>query len=187
MVALQQGAQPVLGPGLLANQALAMVDQRSQFPHVCRWHPHRRDHADGQQLGQGHRIFLVGLDQSGGDQLDLGRMADHHPRHQRFEQVVNVPRIGGRFQNHLVGRAQMFFGPALELGQTDLARWQHHLLIGVDRPDHHVMFVDIQAHIAFLLISHMTSSDGTNTAEPSGHGETCRFGLLHALHTPIRA
>ncbi len=33
MVALQQRAQPVLDPGLLTNQALAMTHQRPQFPH----------------------------------------------------------------------------------------------------------------------------------------------------------
>ena len=85
---LQQRAQLVFGAGLLGDQALAMAHQRPQFAHVHRGHPDRGDHADGQQLGQDHRVFFVGFNQSGGDQLDLGRMADHHPLDQGFEQVV---------------------------------------------------------------------------------------------------
>jgi hypothetical protein len=48
----------------------------------------------------------------------------------------------------------VFLGPALELGQADLARRQDHLLGGVDRPNQHIMFVDIQAHLSFLRIKH---------------------------------
>ncbi|HEY4690085.1 MAG TPA: hypothetical protein VIK33_12295 [Anaerolineae bacterium] len=149
VMAVQHAVQAVLERRARTDHPPAMRDQRSQFAHVHRRHPHFGDQPGRQQARQHHHIDLVGLDARLGDQRDLGRVGDEDALDEGTRHIVEVPRIGRRFDPHDIGWLEMRLGPLGPVAQLDATRRQHDLLLGVDAADHQVVLMQVDAQIAF--------------------------------------
>lgn len=103
IVALQHAMQAIGGLGAGARQAQAVRHQLAQLAHGLRGHPDFGNEIEGQELGQHAHIALVGLDEGRADQLDVGRVGDHHRAGVARCLVIERPGVGRGFDDHLVG------------------------------------------------------------------------------------
>jgi hypothetical protein len=96
----------VLQPGALADDVRPAQHLPAQRADGRIRLPHRRQVVRGQQLRQDRRVHLVGLHFGLGDRPGLARVGHHHPASPAGQHRDDRPRVPGRLQRHLIGRAQ---------------------------------------------------------------------------------
>jgi hypothetical protein len=70
VVTKKEGLKAVGGHGAVMNEAAAVGEETAGIADNDGWNPHHRDEVGGEEPGERHGIDLVGLDPSGGDELD---------------------------------------------------------------------------------------------------------------------
>ena len=151
---VQQAVQPVLGCRAMGDQSPPVSNQGAQVAHRVRGHPDLGNDVSRQQPGQGEGVNLVCLDKGGGDQLDAIGMGHHSLCHQRRDQVVYMPGVGGGFDDHRVGGSQVSRDPARKAGEGHPARTKDRLLLGVDGAGDDVVLVHVESDEAVDGLRH---------------------------------
>jgi len=76
--------------GLEPDEGGAGAEDLPRIPHRARGDVGRREQIGAQQVGQGGRIDLIGLDPRTGDGLGLQRMGQHQIRVPVLDQLIEV-------------------------------------------------------------------------------------------------
>ena len=147
VMAVQHRVQAVLGDGTQLGHLAALRSEDAQIADVVVGHPDAVQHACREQLGQGLGGFLVGLDLGVDDSLDVLWMDDQHVGGVGIEQVVDLPGVGGHFDDDRIGGMDLALDPGLEVLPADSPGTVDHLLLGVYRHGDHEVLVDIQTKV----------------------------------------
>jgi hypothetical protein len=111
--------------------------------------PYFRDEVCCQKMCQSEHVVAIGFHARFSDPLYLRWVSDEYAVHQGKDQIVDMPGIGGGFDDDIVGGQEISFGPDGELIQGDAARVEHDLLKAVYSTDNEVMLVKIKGQEAF--------------------------------------
>jgi len=103
VVAMEQTMKVIACPGTHLYQQTSMGHERAQFTYFDGRNPDFRDEVCGQEMSQAEDVMPVGLDAGFSDPLDLRGMSDHHSRHQGIYLVIDLPGVGGGFEDDDVG------------------------------------------------------------------------------------
>jgi hypothetical protein len=100
-------------------------------------------------MRQSQHVVAIGFHPRFRDPLDLRRVSDDHTVYQGEDQIVDMPGIGGGFNNNIVRRQEIGSSPGRELIKVNAAGIEHDLLEAVYTTNHEVMLVEIKGQIAF--------------------------------------
>ena len=109
-----------------------------------RGYPDGRDHIGCQQSRQDQRIPDVGLHPRTRDLFHFDRVGDQHPLCQRLQQIVDMPGIGGRFDDHVVAGLDPFLKPGFQVCVLDPHRLKSDFALKIHPGGHTVVLMDIQ-------------------------------------------
>ena len=68
--------------------------------------------------------------------------------HQRLDNIIDIPHIGGGFNHHCIALTQGLPGPLAKLADLDPTRQQHPFLPGIHPACQNIFFVNVQCNIA---------------------------------------
>jgi hypothetical protein len=97
IVTVKEAVQAVAGAGADLNQTSPMGNEGAEFANVGGRDPDLRDEVGDEQASQGQGVALVGLDPRCRDELDLVGIGHQRFAHQGGNDVVQVPGVGGSF------------------------------------------------------------------------------------------
>jgi hypothetical protein len=120
-----------------------MGEQGTELPNGDGRNPYFRDEICSQEMSQTQHIVAIRFDPCFSDPLHLRGMSDDHTVHKWKDQIVDVPGVGGGFDDDIVCEQEVSFGPGRELIQGDAARVEHDLLETVYTTNNEVMLVKI--------------------------------------------
>jgi len=186
-VAVEEGVEAVLGGGALRDETAPVSDEGAEFAGGVRGDPDLGDHVGGEEFGQSESVFFIGLDGSGGDELDVIGVGDGDTGDEGFDDVVDEPGIGGGFQDEGVGGLEVLGGPFGEARDRDSPGMEDGFFEGVDGSGDDIVLVDIESDEAVNFFRHSdTPFERLGTSEPGGAVGRIIAGQ-RTLHTPIRA
>jgi hypothetical protein len=145
IVAVEDAVEAVASSGGHLNQLSTMGHESPQLSHMHRRHPNFRDEIGGQEVSQAEHIVSVGFDACFSDPLDLRGMSDDHSLHQGNDLIVDIPGVGGGFEDDGIRGEQVGLGPSRPLLQGDTPRVEYHLLAGVDAADNEIVLVQVES------------------------------------------
>ena len=102
-MAKKKALEAVGDHGPVTNESTAMSEQAACIADDDGGNPHLGDKVGGEQPSEGHGIDLVGLDPSGGDELDQTGVGDDDLGDERGYLVVEIPGVGGGFDDQDIG------------------------------------------------------------------------------------
>jgi hypothetical protein len=144
-VAKKKALEAVGDHGSVANQAAPVGEETAGIADDDRRNPHLGDEIGGEEACERHGIDLVGLDASGGDELDGARVGDDDLGHERRDLVVEIPGVGGGLNDEDVGGLEMNCSPCGPSGKLDPARGEDGFELGTDATNDGVILVEIDS------------------------------------------
>jgi hypothetical protein len=130
------------------NEATVVCEKTAGIADDDGGNPHLRDKVGGKKAGEGHGIDLVGLDPSGGYELDQTGVGDDDLRDERGDLVVEIPCVGSGLDDQDIGGQQIAFGPFRPAGELDRTGREDGLELGIDAANDGVILVKINGEEA---------------------------------------
>jgi len=148
IVAVEHAVEPVASAGAHLNQASTVGHECSQFTHFHGRHPDFGDEIGGKEVGQTQDVVAIGFHTGFRDPLDLRRVGDDDPGHQRLNLVVDIPGVRGGFEDDMISWEKVGPGPGCPLLDGNATRVEDDFLSGVNPPNDQIMFVEIDGQEA---------------------------------------
>jgi hypothetical protein len=92
------------------------------------------DEVGGKDVGQTKDVVAIGFHTSFCDPLDLWRVSDKDPSHQRLGLVVDIPGVCGGFEDDMISWEKVGLGPGWPFLDGDATRVEDDFLSGVNTP-----------------------------------------------------
>jgi hypothetical protein len=143
VMAEEEGLKAVGDHGAVADLAASMSEKAAGVSDDDGWNPDLGDEIGGKQSCQGHGIDLVGLDPSGGDELDQTGVCDDDPGDERRDLVVEIPGVGSRLDDQDVGRQKVGIRPFWPAGELDGTRGEDGFELRIYAADNDVILMEI--------------------------------------------
>jgi hypothetical protein len=96
-------------------------------------------------MSQAEDVVPIGLDTGFGDPLDLWGMSDDGSIHQGSHEVIDLPGIGGGFENDGVSGEQVCPSPGWPFLQRYSSWIEDYLLLPVDASDDQIVLMQVES------------------------------------------
>jgi hypothetical protein len=145
VVTEKEGLKAVGDHGAVMNEATAMREKTAGITDDDGWNPDLGDEIGGKQSCKRHGIDLVGLDPSGGDELNQTGVGNDDLGDERRDLVVEIPGVGGGLDDQDIGRQEITFGPFRPAGKFDPARGEDGFEPRIYAANNDVILVEIDS------------------------------------------
>ena len=145
VMAMRDAVKAVDDLGVHLDEFVALADEAAEVADVLRRDPDFGDEVGGEEAGEEAGIFGVGLDAGLGDLGDADGVGHLDESDERGKEVVDMPGVGGGFDDDVVGGAEVLLGPLRERVEGDAARFEEDLSVVIHSGDDGIMLVDIKS------------------------------------------
>ncbi len=180
MVTMRDAVHAVDDFGVHADELPPLGDEMPKFTDVDGGHPDFWDEIGGQEMGEDEGVAFVGFGAGLGNLLDADGIGDLDFGDEGSQQIVDVPGVGGGFDDDAVGRDEMVSSPARELVVRDFTRRQDDVAVAAETGGEGVVLVDVESDEARACI-------GNRIHATLSISELGRGFLGEERYTPIRA
>jgi hypothetical protein len=143
VVAEKEGLKAVGDHGAVMNEAAAVGEETAGVSNDEGWNPDLGDEIGGKQSCKRHGIDLVGLDPTGGDELNQTGVCDDDLGDERGDLVVEIPGVGSGLDDQDVGRQKVGIRPFRPAGELDRTRGEDGFELWIYAADNDVILVEI--------------------------------------------
>jgi hypothetical protein len=143
VVTEKEGLKAVGDHGAVMNEATAMREKTAGIADDDGWDPDLRDEIGGKQSCKRHGIDLVGLDPTGGDELNQTGVGNDDLGDEGGDLVVEMPGVGGGLDDQDIGRQEITLGPFRPAGEFDPARGEDGFEPRIYGADNDVILMEI--------------------------------------------
>jgi hypothetical protein len=143
IVAEKEGMKAIGDHGAVMNETPAVREETAGIADSDGRNPDLGDEIGGEQPGEGHGINLVGLDPPGGDELDKTGVGDDDLGDERRDLIVEIPGVGGGFNDQEVGREKVGGRPTVPGGELDSSGREDGSELGSYAADNDVILMEI--------------------------------------------
>lgn len=146
---MKQAVQVIASTSSHTHLSTPIGQQGTELAYGDGRNPYFRDEVCRQKMRQSQHVMAIGFHPRFCDPLHLRRMSDDHTVHQGEDWVVDMPGIGGGFDDDIVRRQEIGSNPGRELLQGNAAGVEHDLLKAVYSTDNEVMLLKIKGKKTF--------------------------------------
>ena len=144
VVAVRDAVEAVDDLGMHLDEFVALADEAAEVADVLRGDPDFGDEVSGEETGKDEGVFGIGFDACLGNLGDADGVGDLDLSDEGGKEVVDMPGVGGGFDDDLVGRMEVLLCPVRKAVEGNATRFEDNLSVRIHSGDDGIMLVDIE-------------------------------------------